>query len=560
LVVLVSLAVVAGCATVPTSGPVEHYQPQQAGASTGVQVAPLPPADGATQLLVVEGFLHAMSTYESGYQVARQYLSTDAAKRWRPESGVKVYSDGYPPTEADQTVVLIAPLTGTIDASGVYRPESGQLRQDFALVKNENGQWRISNPPDGLVVSRYLFSTGFTSVDAYFAAATGEVLLPDPRHFPAGDGALADAVAAVLAGPSSWLAPIVGPRTVGDLTVESVAVDSSGVAQVRLGGATATLSAERRETLLAELVYTLAGFDQVRAVQVGAGSETWTTKAGRNLLTPAAFSELDPATSTATRLAFVVRGDKLQRQDGASNWVDFVDVQVGLPAIQGLAISRGSEQWAAISGGGTKLVVGSVAEKASHTLRTGTGLLRPWFSRSGELWSPAANQAGLKVFREGVAVPVTVRGVPRRTVVAAALAPDGARMALVLSQGGQTVVGLVRVQRSDAGIVLDGWRELNLNLLAGTSSGLLDVGWNSISDLALLRVDATHQTSVIVVSTDCADLSDIGPSDASGLQSLVVVPGRPAMAVSNVGGLYRFDGEFNWLISVADVDAAAYPG
>jgi len=65
---------------------------------------------------------------------------------------------------------------------------------------------------------------------------------------------------------------------------------------------------------------------------------------------------------------------------------------------------------------------------------------------------------------------------------------------------------------------------------------------------------------VIVVSQDGAELSDIGPSDATGLRSLLVVPGRPAMAVSAGGGLYRFDGEFNWMISSSDVSAAAYPG
>ena len=54
------LLMLAGCATVPTSGPVEHHTPQAAGVNSGVHVDPLPPANGASQLLVVEGFLHAM--------------------------------------------------------------------------------------------------------------------------------------------------------------------------------------------------------------------------------------------------------------------------------------------------------------------------------------------------------------------------------------------------------------------------------------------------------------------------------------------------------------------
>jgi hypothetical protein len=560
IAVVLALVLAAGCATVPTSGPVEHHEPQQAGASNGVQVAPLPPADGATQLLVVEGFLHAMSTYEAGYQVARQYLTTDAAKRWHPEAGVQVYADGYPPTETDQTVVLIAPLTGTIDSTGVYRPASGQLRQDFVLVRNDLGQWRISNPPNGLVVSRYLFSTGFTSVDVDFVAATGDVMLPDPRYFPTGDSALSAAATAVVEGPSAWLSPLVGHGAVTGVTVDSVVLDSRGAASVHLGGTAEALSRDQRELLLAELGYTLTGFDQVRVVQVSADGELWVSKLGHVEVSPTVFNDLDPSAGSSQRTAFLARGDKLQRQASQTAWTEFTDVQSGLPALQGLAVSRSGEQWAGVAAGRSKLVAGSVSEKGYRAIRVGVGLLRPSYSRSGELWSPAASLAGLKVFRDSAAVAVTMRGVPNRKVVAAALSPDGDRLALVLSKGGLTTVGLVRVGRSDAGIVLDGWQELGPNLLEMTSSKLLDVGWNSISDLAVLRVDANRQTSVMVVSQDAAEVNDIGPSDASGLASLLVQPGRPAMAVSITGGLYRFDGEFNWVVSAGDVEAAAYSG
>jgi hypothetical protein len=118
----------------------------------------------------------------------------------------------------------------------------------------------------------------------------------------------------------------------------------------------------------------------------------------------------------------------------------------------------------------------------------------------------------------------------------------------------------MRVRQLDNGFVVDGWQELNLSLLAVTASKVLDIGWNSVTDLALLRVDTDKLTSVTVVSQDGAELNDIGPSDATGLKSLAVVPGRPALANSASGVLYRFDGEFNWLVSATGVEAAAYSG
>jgi len=557
---LAVLVLTASCATVPTSGPVEHHQPQQGGASNGVQVAPLPPAVGATQLLVVEGFLHAMGTYEDGYRVARQYLTTEAANRWHPESGVQVYADGYPPAETEQTAVLIAPVTGAVDATGVYRATGGQLRQDFGLVKDDEGQWRISNPPEGLLVSRYLFATGFEPVEVYFGSTGTDVLLPDPRYFPVGESALTRAANAVLEGPSPWLAPLTAARPSPGVVVDSVVLHSSGSAMVYLGGETSTVTAERRELLLAELVFTLGSFDQVRTVQVNANGAAWTNKVGRSELTPQSFSDLDPVDVAGDRPAYVVRADKLQRQLSQGNWVDFVEVQAGFAKVGELAIARGSRQWAGVTDASTKLVAGTVAEKGSRVLREGSGLLRPFYSRTGDLWSPAAAVADWLIFHDGSELKLRVKGVPKGRVVAAKLAADGSRLAVVVAHGTTTSVGLLRVRRGTNSVVVEGWQAINLNLLPLNSVTLLDVGWESATELALLRTDVDRQTSVIVVSQDGAQLSDIGPSDATGLRSLLVVPGRPAMSVSAGGGLYRFDGEFNWMISSSGVSAAAYPG
>lgn len=557
---LLAVILVSGCTTVPTSGGVERHQAQQDGVSAGVQVAPLPPTDGATQLLVVEGFLHAMSTYETGYQTARRYLTDQAAKDWHPESGVQVYADGYPPTETDQTVVLIAPLTGSIDPTGVYSPANGQLRQDFGLVKNDDGQWRIARPPEGLVVSRYLFTTGFASVDVHFKAAHSAVLLPEPRYFPVGERAVTDAAAAVLAGPSQWLAPAAAVAAQG-VKLLTVGVDSTGLAVVSLGGAASSLSQNQREDLLAEFAYTLASFAEVSGVQVDSDGEVWTNSAGETRFTPASFVQLDPGDSAASRLAHLVKDGKLQRQAVAGSWADFGVVQAGLPKVESLAISRDLETWAVVSDDQTKLLSAAVGASKSRQLRSGKQLLRPFFSRTGDLWSPKVDRPdSMQVFRDGESVSVTVRGAPNRSVVAAAIAPDGSRLALVLASGGTTTLGLMRVTRTESGVIVDGWRELDLSLLGVSSSKLLDVGWNSITDLALLRTDSELQSSVIVLSQDGAQLSDIGPSDSFKLDSMLVVPGRPAMVLSSTGGLYRFDGEFNWLIGATEVEAAAYSG
>jgi Lipoprotein LpqB beta-propeller domain/Sporulation and spore germination len=557
--VLAAAVLIAGCTTVPTSGPVTEHSMEPSGAVTGVRVAPLPPADGATKLLIVEGFLHAMSNSESDYRVAREYLTEAAAKSWKPQSGVQIYADGYPPTETDQTVVLVAPLTGLIDAGGVYRPESGQLRQDFGLVKNSNGQWRISRPPDGLLMSRYLYSTGFTAVDVEFEARTGASMVPDPHHFPDDGTAVSHAAQAVLDGPSPWLAPIVVARQAGEFTLGSVEVSDFGTATVSLSNGS-EVSDDRRALLLSEMTYTLCSFPDIGTIRVVVDGQAW-THAGSAELSPSDFADLDPADSAQPKLAFSVSGGKLIRQSSPDNWSDLVEVRSGLPDTGALAVTRDLSRWAITTTDKTQLITGNAGGKIARPLRSGTGLLRPSFARNGDLWSPvAANLAGLRVYREGKQVSVTVSGMPTSAVRGLAIAPDGSRAAVILGRGSSAMVGLARVSYSDEGILISGWAPIDIDLIGLDAVDLLDLGWSSISELALLRRDPQQQVGAVLISQDGSTMSDIGPSDAIRLNSLLVVPGRDPLGLSSTGSLYRFDGEFNWFVVGTEVSAAAYSG
>ena len=561
LVATLLAVVLAGCASVPTSGPVARHSPQAAAASTGVQVAPLPPAQDATQLLVVEGFLHAMSVYQEGYPIARQYLTDDAAKSWHPEAGVQVYADGYPPTDTGQTVVLAATLVGHIDATGVYEPTAGNLRVDFGLIKNPaDGQWRISRPPDGLLVSRYLFSTGFAAVDVHFLALSGEVLVPEPRYFPIGDAALRQAATAVLTGPSAWLAPAVRKPPVEGLSVVSAEVDETGLARVVLGSSAAQLTSEQRQMLLAEFTYTLSGFNQVNTVEVFVGAERWFAADGTSEFTESSFAQLNPA-GQGVRMLFWVKAGKLERQRDAAVWADFSEVASGLPKVESLAVNVRQDAWAAVSGAGATLVSGAFDGQRPKEVRQGAGLLAPVFARTGELWSfDTSGLRGLRVYRDGAEVKVNVTGVPKGRLVAASLSPDGVRLALVMDSGGSTLIGLARVVRTDARIGVDGWHMIDLTSLGGAGSRPMALGWNGVTELAVLRNDGNAQTSVALVSQDGSAVTDIGPSDSTSLTALAAVPGRPALVLNSGSVLYRFSGEFDWEIVSAVVEAAAYPG
>ena len=85
-------AVVAGCAGIPTSGPVH-----EAGQLNGVGDEPFSrivaqgPAEGATPNAILTGFLAASASFDDDHLVARSFLTPDAARSWRPGSRVQVY-------------------------------------------------------------------------------------------------------------------------------------------------------------------------------------------------------------------------------------------------------------------------------------------------------------------------------------------------------------------------------------------------------------------------------------------------------------------------------------
>lgn len=558
---LATVLALAGCTGVPTSGPVERHTPQATGVNTGVRVDPLPPVAGASQLLIVEGFLHAMSVYQPGYSVARQYLTEAASESWHPEAGVQVYTETDLPVESEQGVALSGVRIGTVDAAGVYLSTNTPLRHVFTLVKNAAGQWRISNPPEGLLVSRYLFSTNFISVNLHFMDATNTVLVPEPRYFATGEQNLDAAVRAQLGGPSSWLTPAVRAADTSGIAVDSVRADPDGLLEIRLGSGADRTSMDQRRMLLAELAFTMTGFDQVAAIRVSGGGQLWRTDYGLDRVAPQTFSALSPANESAQRTLFVIREHKIERLRDVGDWSDFDPVESGLAKPETLAVRSDLGELAATTTGGTRLEAAPMGSGKARVLRTDTGLLRPDYARNGELWSPAASGlAGLQIYRDDVPTKVELDGIPKGQVVALALSPDGARLAAVLRRPEGAQVGLVAVARTDAGVRLTGWRSLDDTLNLAASGEALDVGWMSQTDLVVLRSGGVLDVSVTQQSQDGSTTTDLGPSESSSLSSLAAVAGRLPVARADSGVVYRFDGEFNWTAALTAVDAVTYSG
>ncbi|MFZ1410550.1 MAG: LpqB family beta-propeller domain-containing protein [Micropruina sp.] len=556
------LVLLTGCVSVPTAGPVERHTPKQQQVNPGVEIEAVPPAPGAAPSLIVEGFLHAMATYQPNYRVARQYLTTVADASWNPASGVVVYADGYPPIVGDQGAQLSGPLIGRLDGVGAFRPDPGPFRHDFGLVQDAAGQWRISNAPQGLLISQYLFATTYVRTELRFWDRTRSWLVPDPRYFPKGQPALVDAVRAVIQGPSLWLAPALRDPSGNMVELQELNVGATGVVNVRLGDAANRLNWDQRNHLLTELVWSLAGSEGVTGVRVAAGGEVWQPGSSVDgVLTSADYAERAPVATVRAATVFVVSQGSAAAVLDTSQGPELTPVAPGLARIDSLAVRADASQLAAVTHGRTRLRTVGLGGGTSRLELSGTQLLRPQYSRFDELWvgTAAPGRAPFTVRLDGKTIPVATTGLPAGTVRAFRLSPDGVRMVVVVGQGPRTWVGLARIVRLGERISVEGWQSVGPLGAAQNSTEILDAAWDSASTLMLLS-SSGGSTRVVSTDQDGAATRDVGPSDAADLTQLAMNPGVPGLILGSDGRLYRFYGEFNWGLMMAGVQAVAYPG
>lgn len=278
LAAMAALALVAACSAIPTGGPVRQVREDDGlGQSTAVY-APAPPSRGATPQQVVSGYLDAMLAFPPSTGVAEQYLTDDAARRWNPAAQTQVYRD---PRLADLassrraaagTAQVRLSTTGVLELGPSGRVVGGGSAPSWTVsLQRVDGEWRISEPPPGLLVSEKFYTDYYRAFQVFFFDPTGSRLVPSVVHLPAGDQLATALVASLARGPSD---PGAQQRTflpgLGDLR-PAVPVDDDGVAGVDLGASAADLPLADQGRLSAQLVWTLRQVAEVDGVRVAAG-------------------------------------------------------------------------------------------------------------------------------------------------------------------------------------------------------------------------------------------------------------------------------------------------
>jgi hypothetical protein len=527
--VLLALAASA-CSTVPSSSATVQITQAPSRPTGAIGIEPLPPEPGATPEEVVRSFVDADASTVRGHPVARQHLAPQAARGWSDEDGITVISPSYSTITTDAgTVQMSSKLVGTVDTHGVFAVGGGQVYTRTFTLEQVGGQWRITNPPAGLLLLEPDFERLYDERSAYFVDPTGQRLVPDPRYLVTGQSQPTALVERLLDGPAANLAdgvrnPLAGAqlRRAVTVTTSAVTVDLTGI-----GSQPAAVLSE----ICAQLVWTL---DQLALhdVEVLVDGEPVSLDGVPTVQSTDDWQAFDPGTVSTSAPGHYLDAGALRTTDGKP---------VPGPAGTGTYGLTGAAVLLDHRTGEPATVAGTSAGTGTATLLMGPygGALAPVVT-GGTLSPPTASATRSEVWvvRDGTEVlrlPVggqaqtvatpTLPGLGRATRLV--LSPDGVRAAVVVDgpAGPTLYVGTV-VRSPDGGVSL-----VQLSPVAPTLSQIADVAWRTSGSLLVLSGDPV--AGRMVPYTVRVDGFGVDEVPTAGLPApptaIAAVPGRQAL-------------------------------
>ncbi|GAB3759430.1 LpqB family beta-propeller domain-containing protein [Microlunatus parietis] len=568
---VVLLAVLAGCAEVPTRGPVDPVEGAKPSCRSCLNVDPAAPQPGDDPKTIVEGFLQAMSAYEPSYATARKYLTKESADRWNPDQGATVYV-GQLTATSPTSFLLDARMVGVLGPDRIFTVRDQQFRP-VLRVEKQDGEWRINNPVTGLLVPKWTFDTFYDSFNVYFIGRDG-TLVPDVIYLPQRASIASALMLALLSGPSDWLAPVVSSAFPAGTTLEVQSASvAGGVAEVGLSDAINELTDQQRILMAAQVAETLRQF-QVQSVMFrvngeifripGADPTTGAISVNDDRIRaiaarpPRASDQLYAATDDGVRMIT----DRAGKRETAPISGDLGEQE----GTERIAVSLDDRELAAVTDDGTVLRQQGEDGQASTVIKGVSDLLRPQYSRQNELWAVGQKGGEQRIWAAvgNRVVDVQAPQLKGSKIVAFKLSPDGTRIAMVREVGSTRQLTLGVINRVDGRILIDGdLRRVDTAGNQGTTiTQFRDVGWQDDSRLLVIGAAASlAPVGVYLLSQDASQISALGELPDDEAAEITASPTHNQVAIVNKKGeAYWLDPARRWTRISAGVDSLAYPG
>jgi hypothetical protein len=587
----------AGCASMPSSGEVRKVSDAQPDGDSQVRVLAVPPYVGESAAEIVDGFMDSMTSSELNFATAKKYLTNDAAAQWDPSAGITVLSGslGSPKLEGNdkvgyQTVTLPGTKAAVVDTKHAYQPAQGPVHVQFHLVRDGKNEWRIDGLPDGLVMTASDFQRIYHSANMYYFARLGpdagsdghrrQTLVADPVYLRNEADPLVTTVSTLLGGPSDWLEPVVssaapkGARLYAKADDHGVTLDDSQHLRVRLDhsadhlgvSACTRLAAQLFATVQAQASAKLASADILRAD----GSTVCSLPSGQ----ARSYGPDNLVGSTIGQYYISADGHgRLMELDGGSTTAKPVPGPFGTSkaALDSVAVRRDEQEAAGVRDNGRHLVVGPFVDGRQFSAPVLTssaadpghdGLSAPSWDGFGDLWvadrDPKAPALKVLVAGGSAAQTVPVPGLSG-SVDALRVSSDGVRIALIVRQGGSRTLQIGLIERAGTRDAPT-FEVTGLRSLTFPSQDVVSVSWVGSSKLVVLVGESGSLKQIEDMSID----GTVGTLQQSVSEAVSVAasedPDRPLLASYSGVVLRKLPADSDWKQVKPNGTDPVYPG
>lgn len=545
--------VTAGCSLpLPDGVHVSREAPAFDAEPADIQVMPPGPQANASPEAIVRGFLGAESSPDGDYEVARKFLTPKAG--WKHDE-VLVYDPATlkttAPRSASLAVVVSVSFTqiGVVDREGRYAsvPRT-PVTETYPLKQDAQRQWRIEDPPRGIRLTPADRDRSYPARRLYFLSLTPRATLhvvPDQVLLPAGGPPGRAELTRLLEGPSLAIADSVTTGFPEGTQLVSVVSRTAGLYDVTLSPHVLSATDLQRQSLSAQVVWTLRGLDpRFRGVRITASGKPLKVPGVGELQGPEDWEVLDPEGLTAGP-AYFVAGNRVQSLTNSRRAAG-PDATRDLP-VQSVAVSPDRTQVAVLNRDQLRRGPADGRTLPLVPLRY-TGLRSPsWGTGDRGLWLLDGRGQVLLVDPINRVRVASTPGIEGR-ITWLAISRDGVRGAFVIN--GALYVGRVTPAGQPVAIV-------GATRIASDVSGVTRVAWRDPTTLVVLgRLPQSPVLPVLVA----VDGSTVRPLPVAGLPDVAL-----EVAASSLGVLVTADRKLFQLSSLGfrpgpAGEAPAYPG
>lgn len=468
------------CGGLPTSGPVnEGQQISDEEGTNDLVLFPDDPVKDATPQQIVEGFIAAGSGPSGNWETAKKFLAPEFKDVWKPSASVVVYNPGDRRLDevAENEFTLSVTPVATIDAAGELSNETGAIPLSFVLAKQSNGQWRITQAPDGIVLDSNRFRIVYGSYALQFWDPTWTYLVPDTRWFPKLYAASNIAEALVDGAPSPWLeGAVVTSFTDGARLAQQPVSLQSQIAAVPLQEGARALDRSVLDRMQTQLVESMKSVDGIVGVDMLVDDQPLVADS----LT-VQRTNIAPLPLVLTDDAFgFVSGSSVESVAGLSDaLLNIKPSDIEVNADRTLAAVRDTS--------GVVLSVGS--DDTRVRLDTRSGLVAPSIDPRGYIWSvPSAVPGAVLAYGpDGAPISIANAWVGASEVLSQRVSRDGTRIAAVVRTVDGYALWVAGVIRDRDGVPTSLGERKVLSALPGPGTAL---AWLDASTLAVITGDA----------------------------------------------------------------------